>query len=150
MELSGQVLIRSSCSNDLPAVKKLLKDLHLPIEGVQDQFKNYIILENQSKELIGVAGLEIYNQFGLLRSVAVHQKFQNKNFGTDMVKKVEEFGKSKNLKEIYLLTETAEKFFSKHGYTIVQRDLVPKVIQASYEYSTACKVSAIVMKKCIN
>lgn len=150
MEQNNEVLIRPSSPHDLPLVEKLLSDLDLPIEGVQDQFNNYFILENISKELIGVAGLEIYNQYGLLRSVAIHQKFQNKHLGTYMVKKVEEFGKSKNLKEIYLLTETAEKFFSKHGYTLVQRDLVPEDIQKSYEYSTACKNSAIVMKKQLN
>ena len=147
LEQNTEVLIRISRSNDFLPVKQLLDDSHLPIEGVLDQFDNYFILENQNSEIIGCAGLEIYNQYGLLRSVVVRSEFQNKKFGSVLIQKMEEFGKSKNVKEIYLLTETAEKFFSKHGYKVIPRDSVPKHIQESYEYGTACKVSAIVMKK---
>lgn len=147
IENSFSFSYRFSEPSDLINVENLLEMLHLPVEGVTEQFENYLLLFNSSK-LIGCAGLEKYGQFGLLRSVAIKPEFQNKHLGSIMVQKLEEFGKLKNnITEFYLLTETAEKFFTKHGYEVVSREFVPSEIQNSFEYSTACKISAIVMKK---
>ena len=146
LEINLSLSYRFSEPSDLTNVIHLLEVLHLPVEGVTDQFENYLLLFSSS-ELIGCAGLEIYDQFGLLRSVAIKPEFQNKHLGSIMVQKLEELGKSKNITEFYLLTETAKNFFTKHNYKVVSRELVPNEIQNSYEYSTACKISAIVMKK---
>lgn len=147
LEQSSDLSIRNSRPSDLPKVIKLLEQAHLPKDGVSDQFENFLILENSSQNLIGCAGLELYEQFGLIRSVVIQPDLRNKNYGAKLVLELEQFGKNKELESLYLLTETAQRFFSKHGYTVVDRPQVPKEIQDSYEYSTACKVSAVVMTK---
>lgn len=138
---------RLSNPADYPAVIKILENLDLPVGGVKDQFENFIILLKDESELIGCAGLEIYKSSGLVRSVAIVPAYQKKKLGSLLVQAVEAQAKTNNLKNLFLLTETAEKFFLKYGYTTISRSQVPTEIQGSFEYTVACKESAIVMKK---
>lgn len=147
LENSNSIFSRRSKPTDLQKVIELLEQAHLPKKGVTDQFENFLILENSNQDFIGCAGLELYGKFGLIRSVVIQPDFRNKNFGEKLALELERFGKIKGLEYLFLLTETAEKFFSKNGYKVVDRIAVPKEIQDSYEYSTACKVSAVVMNK---
>ena len=148
MQLSEiSVKTRLAKITDLSNVQELLQKENLPIERIEDQFTNFTLLFDQNSNLIGCAGLEIYNNYGLIRSVAIKSEFQNKKLGSYLIKEIEDFAKRKKLTNLYLLTETAEKFFSKHGYTIISRDTVPLEIQNSFEYTSSCKISALVMKK---
>ena len=132
---------------DLPDVLDLLQSLQLPTEGVQKHFGNFFVVRTSSAELIGCAGLEIYDQFGLLRSAGLKPGYQGRSLGLTLVQKIESLALKNKVTAIYLLTETAEGFFSKHGYKVVERMLVPKEIQKSYEYSKVCQQTAIVMYK---
>ena len=141
------VQTRVAKTQDLNIVKRFLQELNLPVEKIEDQFNNFILLFDAQNQLIGCAGLEIYNTDGLVRSVAITKVLQNKQLGSLLVDEIEKLAKKKHLTTLFLLTETAEKFFTKHGYTKLQRDNVPLSIQNSFEYTTSCKKSAIVMKK---
>ena len=140
---------RLTNQQDLSNVLDLLQLLQLPTEGVEKQFKNFLVALTPSLKLIGVAGIEEYGQFGLLRSIGIHPSFQGTMVGSTLVQKIEELAKSKKIKELYLLTETAEGFFAKHSYTTVDRMIVPQEIQQSYEYSISCKQTAVVMFKAL-
>lgn len=48
---------------------------------------------------------------------------------------------------MYLLTETAEKYFNKKNYQVITRNEVPQALFQSSEFSHVCPVSATVMKK---
>lgn len=141
------VSIRLAKLYDLAQVKEFLLQANLPVEKIEEKFDNFILLFDLQSKLIGCAGLEIYNSFGLIRSVAIAKSFQNKKLGSLLVNNIEELARKKEILVIYLLTETAERFFTKHGYNIVSRNEVPEEIQNSFEYASSCKVSALVMKK---
>jgi len=64
-----------------------------------------------------------------------------------LVKTLEEQAIASGISDMYLLTETADKYFSKKGYHPINRDEVPTEVKASSEFSYVCPVSAIVMKK---
>jgi len=139
--------LRHPKPEEVEKVKEFLTSIHLPTEKIEDQFDNFLILFDSDSSIIGCVGLEIYQNFGLVRSLAVTETYQNKSLGSFLLAKLEQEAKTKNLDELYLLTETAEKFFKNRGYTVVERQFVPIEIQNSYEYSSSCKKSAIVMKK---
>lgn len=141
------VSIRLAKLYDLAQVKEFLLQANLPVEKIEEKFDNFILLFDLQSKLIGCAGLEIYNSFGLIRSVAIAKSLQNKKLGSLLVNNIEELARKKEILVIYLLTETAERFFTKHGYNIVSRNEVPEEIQNSFEYASSCKVSALVMKK---
>jgi amino-acid N-acetyltransferase len=55
-----------------------------------------------------------------------------------------------NVNSIYLLTETAEGFFSKEGFKKIAREQVPPSIKQTHEYSTLCPEDAVCMVKKLN
>jgi amino-acid N-acetyltransferase len=48
---------------------------------------------------------------------------------------------------VFLLTTTAEHYFSALGFARVERHDVPASVQTSIEFTTACPSSATVMRK---
>jgi amino-acid N-acetyltransferase len=60
---------------------------------------------------------------------------------------LEEQASSTGITTMYLLTETADKYFSKKGYSTITRGEVPDELKGSSEFSHVCPVSAVVMKK---
>ena len=64
------VLIRPAKKNDLENLSELLERLELPLAGVQEHFSNFLVAE-KNRRVIGAVGLEIYENVGLLRSLAV-------------------------------------------------------------------------------
>jgi amino-acid N-acetyltransferase len=53
--------------------------------------------------------------------------------------------RSHHVKQVYLLTETAEGFFSRLGFEPVDRATVDSAVQQSVEFTTACPSSAVAM-----
>jgi len=63
------------------------------------------------------------------------------------VEEVERKSVELQLVGIYLLTETAQGYFEKKGYAVINRGGVPLAVQQSSEFSHVCPVSAVVMRK---
>ena len=49
--------------------------------------------------------------------------------------------------ELILLTETAEPFFARLGYEVIDRTTVPDDVAGSIEFTTACPTSATAMRR---
>ncbi|MFX0211656.1 MAG: arsenic resistance N-acetyltransferase ArsN2 [Candidatus Hodarchaeota archaeon] len=141
--------VNKAKNNDEKSVLLLLKEVNLPLEGVTENFDNFFVAYKDG-QLVGCAGIEIYNNFGLLRSVAVHSSSQGYGLGRMLVNTVHKFSVEKGLKKIYLLTETAEKFFSKLNYVAIPRDKVDAKVKQSIEFTSLCPETAICMVKILN
>ena len=137
--------IRSSKPKDLINVKNLLKRVNLTVEGVEYQFHNFFIAENNNLLLASV-GFEIYNKNGLLRSLAVHPDFRNNKIAYYLVFSVIKLAKDHYLDNLYLLTESSKNYFEKFDFTTVKRELTPEDIKKSIEFSKACSETAVIMK----
>ncbi|WP_166727729.1 arsenic resistance N-acetyltransferase ArsN2 [Mucilaginibacter gilvus] len=129
-------------------VINLLSAAKLPVEDLPAQLDNFIVvIENDT--VIGVAGLELYGDYGLLRSVAVDKDQRGKGIASDLLARIEETAVSLSLEGIYLLTETAADYFNRKGYEHIARMDIPEEVKASSEFSHVCAQSAIAMKKSI-
>ncbi|MHA1217905.1 MAG: arsenic resistance N-acetyltransferase ArsN2 [Candidatus Heimdallarchaeaceae archaeon] len=138
--------INVATKNQLREIKSLLKKLDLVYEDVDKHVDNFIVvLEN--KQIMGCAGFEKYDEVGLLRSVAVNPKHQGKGIGHKLIEEINANAKKREIKDFYLLTDSASQFFLKFGFEEVSRVNVDERIKKTYEYSEACPDSAIVMKK---
>ncbi|HVX51396.1 MAG TPA: arsenic resistance N-acetyltransferase ArsN2 [Chitinophagaceae bacterium] len=124
----------------------LLDAEHLPAGDLPGMLDNFSLAVD-GDAVVGVAGLEQYGKYGLLRSVVVSSVYRNNRIALQLVNAVEKRAEVLGLKTIYLLTETAERYFAAKGYTTVQREEVPEAIKMSSEFSHVCPVSAAVMKK---
>jgi arsenate reductase len=124
----------------------LLESQKLPVNDLPDDLNDFLVAI-QNQKVVGVAGLEVYGNFGLLRSLAVHPEFRNAGIAQQLLQRIAEESRSKGLVTLYLLTETASAYFDRKGFLRISRDEVPPEVQQSSEFSHICPVSAIVMKK---
>ncbi len=135
--------------DDLNALKTLIKKSKLVHEEIETHLENFFVIKEESN-IIGCAGIEHYDDVGLLRSVAVDIKYQRKGLGKKLINKMIVFAEEKGIENLYLLTDSAEEFFKKFGFKLVSRNDVDSRIQQTYEYTTACDETASVMVKRLN
>jgi len=131
------------------ALIALLQAEGLPYGDLSEELDSFLVVLDDN-QLIGSVGVEIYGDYGLLRSLAVSQPYRNKGVGEELIKQIEAVAIAQNLKGIYLLTETAPGYFKRRGYEQIDRAAIPAAVQQSSEFSHVCPVSAIAMKKILN
>jgi amino-acid N-acetyltransferase len=139
-------MVRPAKPSDLPAIFELLATGKLPTEGVAEHLDTFVVLESNDS-IVGIAGLEIHSSAALLRSLAVSPSHQGRGLATILCGHIEAEAARHGLEQIYLLTETAESFFSKRGYAAISRDSVPPEIASSKEFSELCPQSAVLMER---
>jgi amino-acid N-acetyltransferase len=133
-----------SNSEGLEAFQTLLKSSSLPYEDLN--YQDHILVGYYDEdELVGTGGLEIYDGYALLRSLAVKLGARGMSLGSAITKDLIEQAKKNKLKGIYLLTETARGFFIIKGFKDVSRDLVPDGVKQSSEFSHVCSDTAACM-----
>ena len=133
--------------NNFSSALNLLKKNQLPSEDISERTKLFVLEEEQS--ILGTIAIEYSGTEGLLRSLSVDENKRSKGYGKTLVGFIENFASQQGIKTIYLLTTTAESFFSRNGYVKIERTTVPEFIKQTSEFSTVCPSSAVVMKKTI-
>ena len=126
----------------------LLQSQNLPTGDLPASLTGFYTALEYDK-IIGVIGMERYGQYGLLRSMVVHPEYRNKQVAKTLVDNLEQTAASAGIVSIYLLTETAAKYFEGKGYKTIDRKEVPAPVTTSTEFSHVCPVSATVMTKMI-
>ena len=142
------VSLRRAEHADHEAVANLLRGMELPTAGVADWLDRFWVAEHE-RRIVGVAGMERYGDGGLLRSVAVAEAWRSSGIGRALVDRVLEEGRAAGVREVYLLTTTAEHYFPRLGFACVDREVVPAAVRASAEFTGACPASAVVMRKVV-
>jgi amino-acid N-acetyltransferase len=140
------VTLRSAEAADLPAVLGLLSRSDLPSAGVAEALPHFVIAEREG-ELVGVAGLEVYGESALLRSVAVEPSWRGSGVGRTLIERALSVTRERGIDDVFLLTTTAEHYFPRFGFACVSRDSVSPELQASAEFQGACPASAVLMRK---
>jgi len=130
------------------AIIALLLAEKLPTHDLPETLDNFIVAISGA-EVIGVAGLEVYGNYGLLRSVAIRSDFRSQGIAAKLLRRIDALASLKGLIELYLLTETASDYFERKTYRRIERVEIPEEVQRSSEFSHVCPQSAIAMKKII-
>jgi amino-acid N-acetyltransferase len=138
--------IREATNRDLDAVESLLSENDLPLEGVKENFSDFVVAEDAG-EIAGAIGLERFGSVALLRSAVVSPEHRGSGVGRKLVEKVLERAERDRIEELFLLTTTAEKYFPRFGFAPTSRSAVPPTVRASAEFQGACPDTAIVMKR---
>ena len=138
--------IHPADNTDLPAVRQLLEAEHLPLDGLEAHLATMVVAKNAAG-VVGAAAIELYADGALLRSVVVSPVVQGQGLGHRLTEAALDIAKHRHVKEAFLLTTTAERFFPKLGFEPILRQDVPQSVQASVEFQSACPASATVMRK---
>jgi amino-acid N-acetyltransferase len=92
-------------------------------------------------------GVELFGDVALLRSLAVRVDARSSGMGTALVRHVENHAVSQGVRTLYLLTTTAEGFFTRLGYASVAREAAPPAIRSTREFAGICPASSAFMSK---
>jgi arsenate reductase len=144
-EIAGAT-IRPATSEDRERAERLLATCALPPDGLADQFPGGYAVAEAGSVFTGLAGVEIYGPYGLLRSVAVAPGHRGRGIAARLVRDRIEWARTKNLSTLYLLTTTAAVYFPRAGFVRIARDEGPQEIRDCVQFTTACPGSSVLMK----
>jgi len=96
--------------------------------------------------IAGYAALQGNGEDLLIRSVVVPAAHRGKGVGAALVKDIAAEAYRRDARRLWLLTTTAEKFFTTLGYETVPRASAPDSITRTNEFTEACPASAVCMK----
>lgn len=146
--MDKQIEIKGCNNTHRQAIVTLLQSEKLPVEDLPGELDNFFIALDDDN-VVGIVGLEKYNNCGLLRSLVVNKYYRNEKIAGKLVTQLEEKAQELDVDCIYLLTETAPDYFARKGYEKIKREEVPAHLLSSSEFSHVCPQSAIVMRKYI-
>jgi amino-acid N-acetyltransferase len=133
--------------HDLKAALDLLRRSDLPDKDVAERWRHYFVVREDDGRVVGVGGLEVHGDDGLLRSVAVDPDYREQGLGGMLVEATLVLAKRLDLRAVYLLTTTARDFFAKRGFTDCPREQAPEAIRGSWEFRAGCPATAAFMKR---
>jgi amino-acid N-acetyltransferase len=144
------VKLKKVSKTDLPLVEELLKSKGLPYEDIPSKL-DVLFLGCMDEKVVGVGGVETYGNYGLLRSLVIKESFRGKGYGRALCGKLIKYAQLRGVREIYLLTTTAENFFTKKiGFEVINRSMAPAAIQNTTEFKNLCPSTATCMRMKLN
>ncbi|MFL5549169.1 MAG: arsenic resistance N-acetyltransferase ArsN2 [Gemmatimonadaceae bacterium] len=138
--------IRNATVDDLTDIERLLSVNQLPLDGVKENVRDFIVAEN-GDEIAGAIGLEKFGNVALLRSAVVAAEYRGSGVGRKLVERALARCEETGIDELYLLTTTAEEYFPRFGFARTTRSAVPDALKASAEFQGACPDTAVVMTR---
>jgi N-acetylglutamate synthase-like GNAT family acetyltransferase len=127
----------------------LLRRVGLSDKDVAERWGHYFVVREDDGRVVGVAGLEVHGENGLLRSLAVEADYRDQGLGAALVSAAKERAEKLDLRAVYLLTTTAREFFAGHGFTDTARTEAPTGIRESWEFVAGCPTTAVLMKRAL-
>jgi amino-acid N-acetyltransferase len=138
--------LQFATSRNVLELQALLKSADLPYEDIEKHIHDFAFIKD-GDNLIGCVGLEIYDEIALLRSLAVVENHRNQGIGHILANEILQYAIQKQITKLFLLTTTAERFFSKLGFVLMKREDAPESIRLTTEFSSLCPDTAVFMCK---
>jgi amino-acid N-acetyltransferase len=137
--------ITQPTTQDLPRIQTLLSANDLPYSDLTPDHLSSFLIVRDGETLVAVGGLEIRQPAALLRSLVVDPAYRGHGLGSHLVHLLEETALEYGIRDLYLLTTGAERFFTHLGYHRLPHLNAPEDIQATPEFSELCPDSAVCM-----
>jgi len=139
--------MRAPEATHLPAIERLLAENALPVDDLGELDLSLYLFEGTAERVEAVGGLEALGDFALLRSVAVSEALRGQGRARAIVTALEALADASGFRALYLLTESADRYFEGLGYARVERADVPEAVRASRQFASLCPDDAVVMSK---
>lgn len=128
------------------AARALLEGSGLPVSDLPES-RPVLLGVRDTAGLIGVVGVEVRGESGLLRSLAVRPDARGTGLGGSLVDAAERLARSHGIRRLFLLTDTAEKFFARRGFQRAERATAPPEISGTSEFGSICPSTSAFMVK---
>lgn len=130
---------------DRQEVIRMLAGQKLPVTDIGENTVLYLLKEGDQP--VGTAGLDIFEDCALLRSISVISPVRGKGYGKALNGQIEQYAKESGISCLYLITNTAKDFFNSQGYCVIDRAGAPDAVKQTDQFSSLCPSTAVVMKK---
>lgn len=151
---SETIIVREAKQSDWQDVRQLLDEAGLPIADLgPEHLVDFLVAERsetEQRETLGIIGLQRFNQVGLLRSLVVSEGDRKFGLGRRLVSAVEANAFCAGVKDLWLLTIDAERYFETLGYKMMSRESAPDSIRNTEEFSCLCPDGAYLMRKTLD
>jgi amino-acid N-acetyltransferase len=138
--------LRNIDVDSLDIASALLAAHELPIDDLRDPSIT-LIGAFEEGALVGVIGLQACDDVALLRSLVVAPERRDRGIAAALCERLFVLA---GTRELYLLTESADAYFTRLGFAPVARAEVPAAIQATAQFSALCPSSARVMRRVVS
>lgn len=132
---------------DRPALEALLEASGLPLAGLADAFPHGTVLAWRGGELVGAAALERWGEHGLLRSVAVAEAVRGHHVAEALVADRLAAAKAWGLRDVHLLTTSAQRYFGRFGFVARARAELPPELAGSTQLALPSCSTAVAMSR---
>jgi amino-acid N-acetyltransferase len=125
--------IHRASAEDRPAIAKLLESEGAPPLPGPLPLSNVLVAATDG-EPVGVIALEVLGRRGLVLAAAVAESHRGTGVGESLLHSIVSRAHELGLKDLYLLTDRPDSFFSKLGFRVVAEDAVPDDLRRSREF----------------
>jgi DNA-binding MarR family transcriptional regulator/N-acetylglutamate synthase-like GNAT family acetyltransferase len=146
---SEGVTFRPAAAADWPAIEALLRDAGLGVDDAAACLGHFIV-GMDGAGLVAVGGVEPCGADALLRSFAVSARARSRAHGSTLLRHVLGAARDAGYANAYLLTQTAEGFFARHGFEPVARSAAPQSIRSTRQFTGLCPASASLMARSLS
>ena len=132
---------------DYEPALQLLRSADLPISDLTEAHLRHFFYIGSPNAPVGLVGIEFHGSDALLRSLVVAPDCRSRGVGTQLVARAEGYAWDHGAVAVYLLTNTAERFFRARGYVTASREHAPVAIKETPEFSSLCPASSAFLSK---
>lgn len=136
--------VRPAAGPDLPHIATMLHQGGLIAGAARERVGKTIVAE-ADRTPVATASWENIEGAGLLRSVAVAPEYRRAGAGRLVVAAALRRMNSHGMRDVYLVTENAERFFESCGFRTVDRDEIPDAIVSHPQFARECPSTAPAM-----
>ncbi|HWA87307.1 MAG TPA: arsenic resistance N-acetyltransferase ArsN2 [Opitutus sp.] len=138
--------IEPAVPEDAPAIAALLRSENLPAGDFAEHLAHFLV-GRSGDEVVAAVGAEIYGDDALLRSLVVAPTWRDGGVGGEMLRQLEARAEQWGVRRWWLLTTTAEAFFTNRGFRVTARSKVPAAIAATGEFRELCPATAVCLSR---
>jgi amino-acid N-acetyltransferase len=142
-------LLRTATPQDAPGIRVLLEADGLPTSDLETAAAHFVVACDAQGRILAAGALQPFADSALLRSVVVAREARGAGLGRRVVEDLERVARAAHVKELILLTQTAERFFRQQGFRVITRQAAPQGVQQSEEFRSLCPASAVCMAKAL-
>ena len=141
------VVVRPADETDLERARAWLAAAGLPTADLTPRHMSDFLIAMTDSEPVGMVGLELFGEIGLLRSLIVDPLRRSSGVGRQLVDALEAKAAGAGARELWLLTIDAEAYFADCGYESRERGEAPRAIRQTAEFASLCPGDAFLMSK---
>lgn len=128
------VIVRRAKPEDQGEIERLLREANLDDDGVDEHLEHFFVVEippdeDEMAQMVGAAGMEIYDTCALLRSLVVARASWNGEVSWQLMQILLSYAEHLQLEEVYLFAKGAAPWLQEIGFESVPFEDLPDEIR---------------------